>query len=294
MESSKLIIATTALNRPDLHQDIIPDWLIFLKELNLDIMWIINIDCIDKLHFTYEETANNFKKMLDKDVDLYILPKKDVGFLASCQRLSKYIYNYGILNIKNNKLHKIVWLEDDWRCRAERFKVKCSNLVKIMGEKSLLSFRFLRQKYIWALSPSIMTYNLFLELHYSCWDECKKKNIKGDPEHLLGLYCRKQFNVDRLKSVLILNSRFKQVKPEFNELTFVKFPYGCIMLLEKQKKPDLILNTLKNLTDTIEFIRKDRCVISVAPHMIEDKGRDYMKKYNIKKNKHDGVKYENK
>ncbi len=294
MESKKLIIATTSLNRPDLHKNIIPDWLVFLKELNLDIIWIINIDCIDKLHFTYEETVENYKNMLENEVELHILPKKNPGFLDSCHRLSKYIYDYGILNIKNNKLHKVAWLEDDWRCRYIRFKVKCSNLVRIMGEKSLLSFRFLRQKYIWALSPSIMAYNLFIELHYSCWDECKKKNIKGDPEHLLGLYCRKKMNVDRIKSVLILNARFKKIKSEFNDLKFVQEPYGCIMLLEKQKQPNVKLNTLKNLTDTIEFIKKDICIISIAPHMTEDKGREYMEQYNIKKNKHDGVKYENK
>ena len=293
METPKLFIATTALNRPDLHKEIIPDWLIFLKELNLEIIWIINIDCIDKLHFTYEETVENLKNILN-GINVIFLPKKIPGFLNSCQRLSQYIYDYGMINIKNNKLHKVAWIEDDWRCRSERFKVKCSNLVKVMGDRSLLNFRFLRQKYIWALNPSIMSYNLFLDLHYSCWNDCKKKNIKGDPEHLLGLYCRKHHNIDTMKSVLILNSRFKAIQPEFNDLNFVKAPYGCIMLLEKQKKPDVILKTLKNFTDTKEFAKTDICIISIAPHMIQDKGREYMELYNIKKNKHDGVKYEDK
>ena len=66
------------------------------------------------------------------------------------------------------------------------------------------------------------------------------------------------------------------------------------MLLEKQKKPDVILKTLKNLNETQKFTKKDICVISIAPHMIEDKGREYMEQYNIKKNKHNGVNYENK
>ena len=83
-----------------------------------------------------------------------------------------------------------------------------------------------------------------------------------------------------MKSVLILNARFKAIKPEFNDLNFVKAPYGCIMLLEKQKKPDVILKTLKNLNETQKFTKKDICVISIAPHMIEDKGREYMEQYN--------------
>ena len=75
MEIPRLFIATTALNRPDLHNKIIPDWLKFLKELELEIIWIINIDCIDKLHFTYEETVENFKKLLT-GINVVFLPKK--------------------------------------------------------------------------------------------------------------------------------------------------------------------------------------------------------------------------
>ena len=82
METPKLFIATTALNRPDLHKEIIPDWLTFLKELNLEIIWIINIDCIDKLHFTYEETVEILKNILN-GINVIFIPKKSPGFLNS-------------------------------------------------------------------------------------------------------------------------------------------------------------------------------------------------------------------
>ena len=55
------IISTTALNRPDLHSKVFDDWYKLINSLNCKIIHFINIDCIDKLSYTYEDTLKNFQ-----------------------------------------------------------------------------------------------------------------------------------------------------------------------------------------------------------------------------------------
>ena len=110
-----VIIATTALNRPDLHKTVFHDWYKLIKTMNCKVTHFINIDCIDKLNFTYEETVKNFEEISNNyDIDLRILPKKKPDFFISCLTISKQIDIY----IRENKIAKeevcIFWLEDDW------------------------------------------------------------------------------------------------------------------------------------------------------------------------------------
>ena len=58
-----ILIGTTSVNRPVLHKDNIPDWynwINLLDKTKYDIHWFINIDIIDKLDFTYDETKENY------------------------------------------------------------------------------------------------------------------------------------------------------------------------------------------------------------------------------------------
>jgi hypothetical protein len=61
-----IIIGTTAINRPVLHNDIMPDWIEWISQLREEytITWFINIDIIDKLEPTFDETMNNFLNIL--------------------------------------------------------------------------------------------------------------------------------------------------------------------------------------------------------------------------------------
>ena len=59
---TNLIIGTTAINRPELHSDIFPDWIDRIDKINKDnyqVKWFINIDNIEKLGITFEETKEN-------------------------------------------------------------------------------------------------------------------------------------------------------------------------------------------------------------------------------------------
>ena len=64
-----IIIATTACNRPDLHNESIKDWLKWIYQLDkceYSIKWFINIDINKQLPDTYEETETNFKNIIEE------------------------------------------------------------------------------------------------------------------------------------------------------------------------------------------------------------------------------------
>ena len=110
-----IFIATTALNRPDLHKTVFHEWYKLFNNSNYKIIHFINIDCIDKLPYTYEDTYKNFKDMTNLyNIDLHILPKKEPDFFLSCLTISKQIDTY----IKFESIEKndvcVFWLEDDW------------------------------------------------------------------------------------------------------------------------------------------------------------------------------------
>ena len=66
---NNLIIGTTAINRPELHSDIFPDWLNWIDKINKDkyqVKWFINIDFIEKLGKTFEETKENISTFIRK------------------------------------------------------------------------------------------------------------------------------------------------------------------------------------------------------------------------------------
>ena len=95
-----ILIGTTSVNRPALHENNIPDWYIWINSLDkkkYDIRWFINIDMVEKLNFTYDETKTNYETII-KDIPITFLqhPEGKGNFLKACKRVSQTIEKYVI------------------------------------------------------------------------------------------------------------------------------------------------------------------------------------------------------
>ena len=119
MNKKEIIIGTTSINRPSLHINNIPKWYNWINSIDknyYNITWFINIDWINKLCFTIEETQKNFKNII-KDIDIIFLNSETntSNFLEACKRIGLNIEKY--VNEKNFILSDviIIWLEDDWQ-----------------------------------------------------------------------------------------------------------------------------------------------------------------------------------
>ena len=63
MNKKHLLIGTTAINRPILHSDIIKEWGDWVRKLDnsWSLAWFINVDYIESLGASYDETKENQK-----------------------------------------------------------------------------------------------------------------------------------------------------------------------------------------------------------------------------------------
>ena len=195
--SKNIIIGTTAINRIALHNDIIPDWLQWIRNLREEykIKWFINIDIVEKLEPTFEETKNNFLSLLKNHsrIDVTFLQNEEGkgNFLHACKRISGNINNYyESLESNDKKFVRIIWLEDDWKLNKS-VNYDINKIIDMYSTNtSHINLTFIRNHYIWALAPSIIGFELWHKLHYSGW---KAQNNMIDPEHCIGLYYLKHF-----------------------------------------------------------------------------------------------------
>lgn len=119
MNKKEILIGTTSINRPILHSDNIPGWYEWINSVDknlYNLTWFINIDLIEKLESTVEETKTNYKNII-KDINTVFL-ESDTGkgnFLQACKRIAFNIEKH----VEENKIpHSdviIIWLEDDWK-----------------------------------------------------------------------------------------------------------------------------------------------------------------------------------
>tara|TARA_A100001015_G_scaffold253751_1_gene294162 strand:+ start:2172 stop:5402 length:3231 start_codon:yes stop_codon:yes gene_type:complete len=285
-----IIIGTTALNRLDLHNDNIKEWSDFIcANKNLNVVWFLNVDAVDKLEFTYEETVNNFKKLISNEIKLIILPKKKPEFMKSCSVVSKNIYNYIIENKLNTNKTFIMWLEDDWKLnKGSTSNINLNYFLKFLNSYSYLNLSFIRSNYIWALAPSLIGFELFKNLHYKCWEECDRKNIKGDAEHILGLHFRANILNDpkKLKTINIINNKFKRIKSGYFNQEFTKLQFSRNMIYDLKYKPRCsVLNEI--FIDNVgDYIKKSYNFVRISPGWCADGvnyGRKYMASKKIKK-----------
>jgi hypothetical protein len=222
-----IIIATTAINRPILHNDNMGewiDWFLELKNSDTNLKWFLNIDIVDKLQCTYEQTKTNFENLIMNRVDTTFLsnPTGKGNFLDACKRLSSNIVKYVDslkLSQKEQSKIKVIWLEDDWKL-SNVTKISCKEVVQNYStDNSHTNLSFNRNNYIWALAPSIISYRLWKNLFYAAWS-AETKPI--DPEHCVGLYYRKKYgNPDLLCNVTVIN---KSVKDKYLGERHMLFP----------------------------------------------------------------------
>ncbi len=285
-----LFVGTTAINRTELHIDNIREWANFLrKNHDLKIVWIINIDVIDILDDSWQETKSNFLKQIDiENCEIIILPKKEPGFLKACQVVSTNIVNY----IEKHNIFKnecfIFWLEDDWKLN----KVSSSNIslnyfMNICNKLSFVNFTFIKNNYFWALAPSLMSYEYFHKIHYTGWSQLKNK--KGDPEHLLGLYFRRKIEnnefgsikdnkPNNILSINIINNQFKKIKPSFLDNKFMKREKTYHIIYDKKFSPTFTFKNQLDIDNLKNIINDDLCYFRLTP-AITDGGVEYGRKF---------------
>lgn len=109
-------ICTTAINRPDLHIKELVSFNKFFYGMGENffeqVVWIINIDIISKLRYTYEETKKNYRDTIES-----LFPKSKIEFLEISVNPSFKLAVKKIAKNLSNRLKKgdkVLWLEDDW------------------------------------------------------------------------------------------------------------------------------------------------------------------------------------
>jgi len=282
-----LIVGTTATNKPYLHSDVIREWSQWINNLNDEwkIVWFVNIDYVEKLEETYETTKENFINLIDKRIELYFMPKKEAHFLTSCKVIALSIKKYIDENLKLDDKPMIFWLEDDWKLNHEYANTfPLENLVKYLHDYHYINLTYIRNNYIWALAPSLISYDLWLDLFYENWMN-EKKDI--DPEHCIGLYFRKKFgNPNDLINITFINKKVsvgffdQQYLNQTN--SFYTFYNDAFAIDTKINKKYIPLEQLKQN----KFVNKSPVMIRVTPNMSIggcQYGRDFMEKYNLKK-----------
>ena len=99
-----LYILTTAIDRPDLHNQTLPSFFDILDEQNITYKWFINLDSPFK---KTEATVNNFKNFTGGARDLHVSDK--ACFYSAAKHVITSAYNE--LDCCDGY---VMWLEDDW------------------------------------------------------------------------------------------------------------------------------------------------------------------------------------
>jgi len=280
----EIIIGTTAINRPELHSDNIEEWYEWINSVDKDkynINWFINVDYIDKLDYSVEETIENFQGII-KDIPTHYLKSNENkgNFLQACKRISSNIESF----IKDNDLNEdniiIIWLEDDWKLNKNNIPLE-QLLDNYLGKLTYINLSFIRANYIHALAPSIIHWNLWKKLHLAAWN-IQDKHV--DPEHCVGLYFIKNFcKYVNILNITIINKNINEdyFNQEFisREKSFYTYHNQKYNIFENDKY------IYKN--DIIEFSENTITFVRISPSFCLDGGnygRSFMEKYNIKKN----------
>lgn len=283
--SKLLLIGTTAINRPILHSDIFFEWIEWIlkcKESNYDIKWFINIDYIQNLKVSIDDTVTNLKNINNNRINIsYIYDYKKGNFLNACKRLSTMMKNYS--ESSNYDETKILWLEDDWKLNVNSNKNLDINFIlnNLILKRSVVNLTFIRNNYIHALAPCIMNFKIWYELFYNGWNK-QKENI--DPEHCIGKYYVKNYGkYKKMNNLTILNQ-----KKDISNQNYMKYENSFYSVLHNDFKLDdnedkfLKISRLKRkFINSILYIR-------ISPTFCIggcNYGREFLKKYNIIKDK---------
>lgn len=281
MNKKQIIIGTTSINRPSLHLDNIPfwyKWLISVDKNLFNLTWFINIDCIEKLHSSVEETKQNFMNII-KDIKLYFYDSDKGNFLQACKTISFNIEKYVLENCFDPKNVIIIWLEDDWK--LNNVNIPLQTLIEnYLSNLTLINLSFIRQNYIHALAPSIITYELWSKLNLDAW---KNQNTHIDPERCVGLYFIKNFNkYEDINNITVISN--KKIDEIFFEQKFLNYEKSLYTYNDNNNN-NLIMNNRYIKKDEIKDFCKDKITfIRITNSLCFDCGRNFMKNNYLIKN----------
>jgi hypothetical protein len=277
MSKIHIIIGTTSINRPDLHNKTIPGWVNILNNLNdqYEITWFVNIDYVKKLNYTLEETKINYEKLIKKFNPVFLCNEQG-NFLHACKRLATNINEFVEKNSLNENNVKIFWLEDDWTVNSP---INFNEIISLYStNNNYINLTFLRNNYIWALAPSIISFKLWKNLFYNSWDQ-QKENI--DPESCVGIYFKKIYGYhDNLFNLNIINRVVENKYLNNKIFTYPKSHYTININLEIEKREKYIdKNKFK------EFVGDEMNFVRITPTICSDVGREYIENLNLTKAK---------
>ena len=279
-----VLICTTSINRPDLHKTNIPEWYNWINLLDREIYnleWFINIDVIEKIDFTYDQTKKNYENII-KNIPITFLkcPENNANFFKACLRIGKKIEK----NLVEKNINKddtiIFWLEDDWKLN-KRVALDLDRIITFyMSNLCYINFSYIRNNYLHALAPGLINYNLWKKLHFESWKQQKKKI---DPEHCVGRYLLKKFisKYQDLNNISII-TKFKKTDNNFfnsKYLNHLKSYYTYDNNVNSNIIKDNYINNgdvKYKFKDIITFYR-------ITCGFCIDIGRDYRNKINLVK-----------
>jgi hypothetical protein len=178
---NKILILTTAITRPDIHD-------ITFKHFHkifegIETQWLINIDKINT--HTQESTRNNIDLIFENtftnyDVT-YFLPNKP-GFFHAAKRLITESEKY----INDNTC--VIWLEDDWLF-SENNQTKYSNIIDIINNYySDYCYISLGHNDVGTFPPFIIGNKLYKELVNGFENTNKIQNPEGLSTRIINNY----------------------------------------------------------------------------------------------------------
>ena len=131
----EIIIGMTAINRPELHSNNMGDWYNWINSLDkakYNINWFINVDYIEKLESSVEDTIENFREIIQENQTYFYKNDAEGGnFLKACKRVSSNIEEFIKKNEFNEEKIAIIWLEDDL---YDKIKLAYDDKNNVVGE----------------------------------------------------------------------------------------------------------------------------------------------------------------
>lgn len=282
MNKKEIIIGTTSINRPILHVDNIPGWYEWINAIDKNIYninWFINIDWIEKLESTVEETKTNYSNII-KDIPITFL-ESETGkgnFLQACKRVSRSIAQY----VEDNKFVLqdviIIWLEDDWKLNP--INIPLGELISnYLSNLTLINLSFIRPNYIHALAPSIINYELWSKLHLEAWN---KQTTHIDPEHCVGLYFIRNYSkYEYINNISVISKKI--VNEKYFEQEFLNYEKSYYTY--DSNNTDMIINDRYVKKENMQEFCKDKITfVRITNSFCTDGvnyGRNFMKNFDL-------------
>jgi hypothetical protein len=183
-----LYILTTAIDRPDLHNQTLPPFFNILSKQGINYKWFINLDSPFK---KTQQTVNNLKNFTGGIQDLHTSDK--ACFYSAAKHVISSAYN------ELDKLNGyVMWLEDDWYLLIQ-FDIK----ELINSDYEYIGFHF-HHFFEFSFNPTMWSKDFFVKNVHEPF-AASEESI--DPEQLLINYHKQTRTEDRshLKNVKRIN-----------------------------------------------------------------------------------------